>query len=68
MADGVCKDADGVDIALILHLGEGGFKKMLEIIKYDGSPILNPPSAQELVLLMPEDPGQEPAENAGNAQ
>jgi uncharacterized protein DUF6984 len=68
VADGVCKDADGADIALILHLGKGGFMKMLEIIKYDGSPILNPPSARDLVLLMPEGPGREPAENAGNAQ
>ena len=42
--------------------------RMLEIIKYDGSPILNPPSARDLVLLMPEGSGLEPTENAGNAR
>jgi hypothetical protein len=31
---------------------------MLEIIKYNGSPIVRPPSAQDLVLLMPESPGE----------
>jgi hypothetical protein len=56
VAEGVCKDADGADIAVILHLGKGGFMSMLEIIRYDGSRIINPPSAQSLVLLMPESP------------
>src|SRR4051812_38404067 len=58
VAEGISKDADGSDIAVILHVGKGGFMTMLEIIKYDGSPIINPPTAQELVLLMPESPGQ----------
>jgi hypothetical protein len=58
VAEGVSKDADGSDIALILHLGKGGFMTMLEIVKYDGSPIITPPTAQNLVLLMPESPGQ----------
>ncbi len=50
VAEGVCKDADGADIAVILHLRKGGFMSMLEIIKYDGSRIINPPSAENLVL------------------
>jgi hypothetical protein len=58
VAEGMCKDADGAEIAVILHLGKGGFMSMLEIIRYDGSQIINPPSAQNLVLLMPESPGQ----------
>ncbi len=50
VAEGVCKDADGLDIAVILHLGKSGFMSMLEIIKYDGSRIINPPSAENLVI------------------
>jgi hypothetical protein len=58
VAEGVCKDADAGDIAVILHLGKGGFMSMLEIVKYGGQPIINPPSAENLVLLMPESPGR----------
>jgi hypothetical protein len=50
VAEGVCKDADGADIAVILHLRKGGFMSMLEIIKYDGSQIMNPPSAENLAI------------------
>ena len=50
VAEGVCKDADGADIDVILHLRKGGFMSMLEIIKYDGSQIINPPSAENLAL------------------
>jgi hypothetical protein len=50
VAEGVCKDAEGSDIAVILHLAQNGFMSMLEIIKYDGSRIINPPSAENLVL------------------
>lgn len=50
VAEGVCKDADGSDIAVILHLGKSGFMSMLEVIKYDGSQITNPPSAENLVI------------------
>jgi hypothetical protein len=50
VAEGICKDADGADIAVILHLGKGGFMSMLEIIKYDGSRIINPPSAEHLAI------------------
>lgn len=65
VAEGTYKDADGADIAVILHLGKGGFMSMLEIIKYNGSRIIRPPSAQDLVLLMPESPGQKVSGNAG---
>jgi hypothetical protein len=41
---------------------------MLEIIKYDGSQIIDPPSAESLVLLMPENPGQRPPENLDQTQ
>ena len=64
VAEASCKDADGADIAVILHLGKGGFMSMLEIIRYDGMPIIDRPSAQSLVLLMPESPGQNPAKGA----
>ena len=65
VAEGISKDADGADIAVMLHLGKGGFMSMLEIIKHDGSRIIKPPSAQELVLLMPESPGRKVSENTG---
>ena len=35
-AEGMCKDADGGDIAVLLHADSDGFLRMLEIIKYDG--------------------------------
>src|SRR2546427_2775031 len=56
VADGIIKDADGADIGVMLHLDKGGFMSMLEIIKYDGSRIIKPPSAQDLMLLWPESP------------
>jgi len=68
VAEGIIKDADGADIAVMLHLGKGGFMSMLEIIKYNGSPIIKPPSAEELVLLMPESPGQKPSGSPGHTQ
>jgi hypothetical protein len=57
VSDAMSKDGDGGDIAVILHLGTGGFMSMLEIIKYNGSQIVRPPSAKDLVLLWPEHPG-----------
>ena len=48
-----CADADGVDISVMLHVNKEGFMQMLEIIKYDGSPIINPPTASSLVLIEP---------------
>jgi hypothetical protein len=68
VAEGISKDADGSDIAVILHLGKGGFMSMLEILKYGGSQIIKPPSAQDLVLLLPESPGQKLSGNPGHTQ
>ena len=68
VAEGICKDADKSDIAVILHLGKGGFMSMLEIIKDDGSRIITPPSGDNLVLLMPESPGQKVSGNTGHKQ
>jgi hypothetical protein len=58
--EGMCKDADGGDIAVLLHADGNGFLRMLEILKYDGSPVINPPSARNLVLLLPENGGHRP--------
>jgi hypothetical protein len=60
VAEGTCKDADGGDMSVMLHLNDQGFMSILEIIKYEPSPIINPPSARELVLLLPEDRGRKP--------
>jgi hypothetical protein len=46
--EGECTDADGAKIAVMLHVDKGGFMTMLEIIRYDCSPIINPPSADNL--------------------
>jgi hypothetical protein len=61
-AEGWCKDADGMTIAVMVHIGKCGFMHMLEIVKFDGSPVMNPPSARDLVLLLPEDGGRKPGE------
>lgn len=50
VSEGVCKDADGADIAVMLHLAKSGFMSMLEIIRYDGSQIIHPPSAENLAI------------------
>ncbi len=60
--EGMCKDADGGDMSVMLHLNHQGFMSMLEIIKYGPSPIISPPSARDLVLLLPEDRGRKPGE------
>ena len=54
------KDADGGDVAILLHADGKGFLKMLEILKYGDSPLLNPPSAGDIRVLPPEDPGVAP--------
>jgi hypothetical protein len=66
VAEGVYKDADGADIAVILHLGKGGFMSMLEIVKYNGTRVIRPPSAQDIAVLLPENPGEKASENADN--
>src|SRR5436190_7016668 len=68
VAEGISKDADGADIAVMLHLGKGGFMSMLEVIKYNGSPIIKPRAAEDLVLLMPESPGQKQSGSPGDQQ
>ncbi len=58
--EGECTDADGGMIAVMLH-AKGGFLSMLEILKYDNSPILHPPSAADLVVsVWPEAADGEP--------
>jgi hypothetical protein len=52
-AEGTCKDADGALISVLLHVDNEGFMTMLEIIRYDGSPLINSPSADELTALLP---------------
>jgi len=62
VAEGWCKDADGLTICVMLHVNREGFMRMLEIFKADGSEITNPPSAPEMMLLLPEDGGRKPDE------
>ncbi len=49
--EGVCKDADGGEIAILLHADKSGFLSRLEILKYDGTPIIKPPSVAEMEIL-----------------
>jgi hypothetical protein len=49
--EGSCTDADGKEIAVLLHVDRHGFMNMLEILKYDPAPIINPPTARNLVVL-----------------
>lgn len=51
--EGICKDADGGTISILLHADKDGFLSMLEIIKDDGSPIINPPTARDMENLLP---------------
>ena len=48
--EGTFTDADGMAIGVLLHADKDGFMNMLEIIKYCGSPIINPPTAQDLIV------------------
>jgi len=58
--EGMCKDADGMAISILLHINKNGFMHMLEIIKYGGTPIVRPPSACDLMVLPEETRGQKP--------
>jgi hypothetical protein len=60
VAEATYQDADGGRVSVLLHVNKDGLMQMLEIIKYDGSPIVRPPSARELVVL--------PAETRGHKQ
>jgi hypothetical protein len=51
VSEGMCKDADGLLISVLLHVDREGFMCMLEILKYHPSPIINPPAARDLRLL-----------------
>jgi hypothetical protein len=51
VADGRCKDSDGADIWLTLHVDDAGFMWRLEIIKSGESAVLRPPSAADLAVL-----------------
>jgi hypothetical protein len=46
--EGVYTDADGGMVAIILHVDKDGFMRMLEILRYDGSPIIKPPAADSV--------------------
>jgi hypothetical protein len=54
--EGMCPDVDGVMIAVLLHVVNGMMDE-LEIFKWDGSDIVRPPAAAELVLCHPIDIG-----------
>jgi len=60
--EGWCKDADGMNICVLLHLNGEGFMSMLEMFKEDGSEIINPPSADNMMVLLPEHGGYKPGE------
>lgn len=49
----ICTDANRAHICLMLHVIKEGFMHMLEIIKYDGSRIINRPTASGLLLIDP---------------
>ena len=51
VAEGVCKDVDGMNIEVLLHVDKIGFMHMLEILKYGISPIIHAPTARDLVVL-----------------
>jgi hypothetical protein len=57
--EGMYNDADGGQVAILLHADRKGFLSMLEVLKYDGSPIVNPPSARNIQVLPPESPGEQ---------
>jgi hypothetical protein len=60
VAEGEYTDADGGMMTVMLHVDRRGFMWLLEIIRYDGSPIIRPPSARDLTLLFPEGRGCKP--------
>ena len=46
--EGVYTDADEGRVAIMLHVDKNGFMHMLEILRYDGAPIIKPPSADRV--------------------
>jgi len=63
--EGICKDANGGNISILLHVNKDGFMHMLEILKMDGSPIINKPSAKELALRLPVKGDRVPGKMSG---
>jgi len=51
VAEGILKDADGMNISVLLHVDRDGFMHELEMLKYGPAPIINAPTARDLVLL-----------------
>jgi hypothetical protein len=58
VSEAMGQDADGGQVSVLLHVDKEGLLHMLEVIKYDGSPIVRPPSARDLVVLPSEPRGQ----------
>ena len=58
VAEGICKDSDGGQISILLHVNADGYLSMLEILKMDTSPIIRPPSTESFVRLFPNDAGR----------
>jgi hypothetical protein len=46
--EGMYTDADGGKVAIMLHVDKDGFMRMLEILRYDGAPIIKPPVAESV--------------------
>ena len=51
--EATCRDSDGGLMSVMLFVGRDGMMYLLEIIKYDTSPIIHPPTAADLVFLRP---------------
>jgi hypothetical protein len=49
--EGTYTDADGGAVAILLHVDTAGFMRMLEILKHNGSPIIEPPVADSVTVL-----------------
>jgi hypothetical protein len=64
--EGWYKDADGMTISVMLHLNNEGFMNMLEILKYGSASTIDPPTADGLVLPLPEEGGERRREGEVN--
>ena len=51
--EGCCRDSDGIFMSVLLHVHRQRFMHVLEILKYDGTPIVNPLLARDLVFGLP---------------
>jgi len=57
---GHVEDADGGDGTVMLHVDLNGFYAYARDYQIRFHPIINPPSAGDLLFLLPEDRGQKP--------